>query len=62
MIQPKDPLPIVVEKADYLKITREDYNKQIQKKSMGMYVNFSNGIVNLAVIPGKFEVILMELE
>jgi GLPGLI family protein len=62
MIQPKDPLPILIEKTDYLKITKEDYNKQIKKKSMGMYVNFSNGIVNLAQIPGNFEAILMELE
>lgn len=62
MIQPKDPLPIVIEKADYHKITREDYNKQIKKKSMGIYINSSNGIVNLAEIPGKLEVIEMELE
>ncbi|RZK79204.1 MAG: GLPGLI family protein [Pedobacter sp.] len=62
MTQPKDPLPIVIEKTDYLKITREDYNKQMKKKSMGFYINFTNGIVNLAEIPGKFDVVLMELE
>lgn len=62
MIQAKDPLPIMIEKTDYLKITREEYNKQIKKRSMGMYVNFNNGIVNIAEIPGKFNVALMELE
>ncbi|RYF22834.1 MAG: GLPGLI family protein [Flavobacteriales bacterium] len=62
MIQPETPLPIVVEKSEYLKITREDYNKQLKKKTMGMYVNYTNGVVNLAEIPGKLEIILMELE
>jgi len=62
MIQPKNPLPITIEKSDYLKITRDDYNKQIKKKSMGMYVNYTNGILNLAEIPGKYEAVLMELE
>ena len=62
MTQPKNPLPITIEKSDYLKITRDDYNKQIKKKSMGMYVNYTNGILNLAEIPGKFEAVLMELE
>lgn len=62
MIQPKDPLPIAIDKSDYLKITKEDYLKQIKKRSMGTAVNFSNGIVNLAEIPGKFDPVLMEIE
>lgn len=62
MTQLKNPVPIVIEKADYLKVTREEYNKQMQKRSMGLYVNFTNGIVSFAEIPGKFEYISMELE
>lgn len=58
----REPVPIVIDKADYLKVTREDYNKQMQKKSMGLYVNFTNGIVSFAEIPGKLEYISMELE
>ncbi|RYG09668.1 MAG: GLPGLI family protein [Chitinophagaceae bacterium] len=62
MIQPSKPIPMVIEKSDYLKITREDYNKQLEKKSMGVYVNYTNGVVNIAEIPGKLQLIAMELE
>lgn len=62
MIQPKDPIPMVIDKVDYLKVSREDYLKQLKKKTMGMAINFTDGVINLAQIPGTFNPVIMEIE
>ncbi|RYF41361.1 MAG: GLPGLI family protein, partial [Cytophagaceae bacterium] len=36
MMQPKTELPLLVTKSDYLKCTREEFNKQLTKRGMGM--------------------------
>ena len=62
LTQPKTPLPLFLSKSDYLKCTREEFEKQLKKRGMGMQVNFVNGDMSIAEISGKYEPTLMELE
>ncbi|MBB2147551.1 GLPGLI family protein [Pedobacter gandavensis] len=62
MTQPKTVLPIALSKTDFLKCTRAELAQQQKKQGMGTQINFSDGVVNLVVLPGKYEPILMELE
>ncbi|MEJ7558081.1 MAG: GLPGLI family protein [Pedobacter sp.] len=62
LIQPKQIMPYQVAKSEYLKISREDYRKQVLKRGAGMKVNFTNGIMTIGTVPNKSTPTLMELE
>ncbi|WP_316753167.1 GLPGLI family protein [Pedobacter gandavensis] len=62
MTQPKSVLPIVLAKGDFLKCTRTEYTERRKKQGMGLQLNYTNGVMSIAELPGKFDPVLMELE
>jgi GLPGLI family protein len=62
LIQPKQIMPYQVAKSEYLKISREDFRKQVLKRGGGMKVNLTNGIMTVGTVPSKSKPALMEME
>jgi GLPGLI family protein len=62
LVQPKQIMPYQVAKSEYLKISREDYRKQVLKRGGGMKVNLTNGIMTVGTVPSKSKPALMEME
>ncbi|WP_316822927.1 GLPGLI family protein [Pedobacter gandavensis] len=62
MTQPKTPIPMLITKSDYLKCTRAEFAKQLEKQGLGAQINFTNGAMIVNSFPGKYEPTLMELE
>jgi GLPGLI family protein len=62
LIQPKQIMPYQVANSEYLKISREDYRKQVLKRGGGMKVNLTNGIMTVGTVPSKSKPALMEME
>lgn len=62
LTQPQKTLPFEILKSEYLVVSREDYRKQLLKRAPGMKVNFTNGIMTVGSVPGKYTPTLMELE
>lgn len=62
LTQPKNVMSFEIPKSEFLKVSRQDYNKQVLKRALGMKVNFTNGIMTVGSVPGKFTPTLMELE
>jgi GLPGLI family protein len=62
LIQPKQIMPYQIAKSEYLKISREDYRKQVLKRGGGIKVNLTNGIMTVGTVPSKSKLALMEME
>ncbi|RZK25459.1 MAG: GLPGLI family protein, partial [Flavobacterium sp.] len=62
LTQPQRLMTFQIPKSEYLKVSREDYRKQILKRAPGMKVNFTNRIMTVGSVSGKYTPTLMELE
>lgn len=62
LTQPQKQMTFQIPKSEYLKVSREDYRKQLLKRAPGMKVNFTNGIMMIGSVSGKYTPTLMELE
>jgi GLPGLI family protein len=62
LTQPKNVMSFEIPKSEFLKVSKQDYTKQVLKRALGMKVNFTNGIMTVGSVPGKFTPTLMELE
>lgn len=62
LTQPKQIMPYQVAKSEYLKISREDYRKQVLKRGGGMKINLTNGVMTVGNVSAKSTPISMELE
>jgi GLPGLI family protein len=62
LTQPKQIMPYQVAKSEYLKISREDYRKQVLKRGGGMKINLTNGVMTVGNVSAKSVPIAMELE